>query len=162
MNAIRRSEDNDLIDATHVDPELISGQATQTAVRSEAEQENLLRNSKIAKWLTVILTATLLILWPFPMFGNGYVFSKNFFTGWVIVGIIWVFSAFVCVGIYPVWEGRESMGRVIKAILSDITGKRHPGVYQINGVNIETVESEVPKSTSMVTKEPDATNSELI
>ena len=26
-----------------------------------------------------------------PMFGSAYVFSKPFFTGWVVVGILWIF-----------------------------------------------------------------------
>jgi hypothetical protein len=162
MNDIRRGEDDDLIDSAHADPELIPGLAIQTASHSDAEQEKLLRNSKVAKWLTGIMTVALLILWPFPMFGSGYVFSKKFFTGWVVVGIVWVVSAFGCVGIYPVWEGRMSIGRVIKAITSDITGKRPPGVYHINGVSVDTVESDAQKPSGMATEKAEAMKSKRI
>lgn len=60
------------------------------------------------------------------MFGSRYIFSEKFFTGWVVVGIIWIFNALACVGIFPVWEGRISIGHVIRAIFLDITGKKRP------------------------------------
>jgi membrane protein YdbS with pleckstrin-like domain len=95
MKCISKGNDHDLAEAAQIDPELIPGQATET---------KLLKTSKVAKWMTGILTAALLILWPFPMFGSGYIFSKEFFTGWVVIGVIWVFAVFICVGIYPVWR----------------------------------------------------------
>jgi urea-proton symporter len=56
-----------------------------------------------------------------PMYGTGYIFSKPFFTGWVTVGIIWIFCSFICVGLYPIWESRATLTRVLGGIL---TGKR--------------------------------------
>lgn len=54
------------------------------------------------------------------MYGSGYIFSKPFFTGWVTVGIIWIFCSFICVGLYPVWESRATLTRVLRGI---VTGK---------------------------------------
>lgn len=155
MKCIRRGEDDDLIDAAHLDPELVRDRATQTEEEFEAEQAKLLRNSKIAKWLTCFLTAALLVLWPFPMFGSGYIFSKEFFTGWVVIGIIWVFVAFIIVGIYPVWEGRNDIGHNLKEIFLDITGKRRSRGMSIDGVNAGNGEPHTPKDMAIFTEGKD-------
>ncbi|RVD88375.1 uncharacterized protein DFL_002562 [Arthrobotrys flagrans] len=89
----------------------------------EAQQKLLKRKSLIAKVVASSLTICLLLLWPIPMYGSRYVFSEKFFTGWVIVGIIWAFVALGITGIYPLWEGRESMARVGKGFIMTITGK---------------------------------------
>ena len=90
---------------------------------AQAESKALHRASVIAKSLTALLTICLLILWPMPMYGSGYVFSKKFFTGWVVVGILWLFCSAFCVGLYPLWEGRASMAHTFKSIVRDLSGK---------------------------------------
>ncbi len=67
-----------------------------------------------------------LVVWPMPMYGSGYIFSKPFFTGWVTVGIIWIFCSLGAVGLFPVFEGRKTLFATFKYIYQDITGKRHP------------------------------------
>lgn len=42
------------------------------------------------------------ILVPFTLFGTGYVYSKSFFTGWVVVSFIWVWTSVVICVVYPV------------------------------------------------------------
>lgn len=88
MAAIRRGDDHDLADEAHVDPELVLGKTNRSAAEEAEEQHKLFRASRIAKMMTVVLTLALLILWPMPMYGTGYIFSKKFFTGRV-VGIMW-------------------------------------------------------------------------
>ncbi len=61
-----------------------------------------------------------------PLYGTGYIFSKKFFTGWVTVGIIWIFCSFIGVGLFPVFESRKTLGRTVKNIFLDVTGKSHP------------------------------------
>lgn len=60
-----------------------------------------------------------------PLYGTKYIFSKQFFTGWVVVGIIWIFFTFIAVVIYPAWESRETLTRVLRLIF---TGKHPKGV----------------------------------
>lgn len=60
-----------------------------------------------------------------PMYGSGYIFSKPFFTGWVTIGIIWIFGSFIGVGLFPVWESRATLTRTCKYIWKDLTGKSH-------------------------------------
>jgi hypothetical protein len=129
MKAIRKADDTDLAAAAHMDPELVRGISQQSNHEEEMEQRQLSRSAKIARTLTVVLTLCLLILWPMPMYGSGYIFSKPFFTGWVSVGILWLFCSSVCVGIYPLWEGRKTSGHTIKAIFLDIAGKRKPALH---------------------------------
>lgn len=38
--------------------------------------------------LTTAMALCFLMLWPIPV---SYIFSKQFFTGWVVVGILWLF-----------------------------------------------------------------------
>ncbi|QSZ37623.1 hypothetical protein DSL72_008722 [Monilinia vaccinii-corymbosi] len=140
MAEIRKGDDHDLADAADVDLELVPGEWRTSAVDEALEQTKLLRASKIAKGMTVILTLALLILWPMPMYGSGYVFSEKFFTGWVVVGIIWLIGSTLAVGVFPVFEGRHSLARTAKAIYLDITGKQHPSRHHrpeatyVNGV----------------------------
>ncbi|EPS43878.1 hypothetical protein H072_2174 [Dactylellina haptotyla CBS 200.50] len=89
----------------------------------EEQQKMLKRKSLIAKVLASGLTICLLLLWPIPMYGSKYVFSKSFFEGWVVVGIIWAFVALGITGVYPLWEGRKSMARVGEGFVLAITGK---------------------------------------
>lgn len=113
MLDIRRADDHDIIDSD-----------LETAVDSRAEvergQAELLRAGKIARWSTLIMTIALLVVWPIPMFGSRYIFSKPFFTGWVCIGLLWILLSFCAVSLYPIWEGRGTLTGVTKAIL---TGK---------------------------------------
>jgi urea-proton symporter len=58
------------------------------------------------------------------MYGSGYVFSKSFFTGWVVVGIMWLFFSSFCVGLFPLWQGRKTAVHTVKSMFLDATGKR--------------------------------------
>lgn len=42
------------------------------------------------------------ILVPFTLFGTSYVYSKSFFTGWVVVSFIWVWTSVMICVVYPV------------------------------------------------------------
>jgi urea-proton symporter len=129
MKLIRKGDDSDLAAAAHVDLELVPGESRHSEQEERAEQHKLQRAAKIARWTTLFLTLALLILWPMPMFGSGYIFSKGFFTGWVAIGILWLFCSSFCVAVYPLWEGRHTSSRTIKAIFLDITGKKKPVVH---------------------------------
>ena len=41
------------------------------------------------------------------MYGTAYMFSRKFFTGWVIVSLLWAFFSFFSVTIFPIIEGRH-------------------------------------------------------
>ena len=123
MALIRLTDDSAIAASAHTDLELIPGQTGPSTIDNEKEQAQLARSSIIAKSLTGIMTLALLILWPMPMYGTGYIFSKKFFTGWVSVGILWLGCSAVCVGVYPLWEGSHSCANTAKGIWRDLTGK---------------------------------------
>ncbi|KAL8407513.1 hypothetical protein RB594_006365 [Gaeumannomyces avenae] len=124
MMAIRRADDHDVTDAAGVDIETVPGGHVETTDEFEEEQRKLVRAGKISKTMTIVLTLAFLVLWPMPMYGSGYVFSKPFFTGWVTVGIIWIFGSLGAVGLFPIWEGRKTLANTFRFICSDATGKK--------------------------------------
>ena len=122
MAAIKRGDDSDLSAAAHVDLELVPGQV-QHSDEDQKERENLLRASKIARWLCLFLTISLLVLWPMPMYGSSYVFSCGFFGGCISIGILWLFCSAAIVVIYPLWEGRATSARVFRMMFKELSGK---------------------------------------
>ncbi|KAI1766737.1 Na+/solute symporter [Hypoxylon sp. FL1150] len=154
MMEIRRGDDKDLAATAGVDLETTAGGHVETANEMSDEQTKLLRASKISKWTTVGLTLAFLLLWPFPMYGSSYVFSKPFFTGWVTVGIIWIFCSLGAVGLFPVFEGRVTLARTFSAIVMDLTGRRH--VKAIRAEDGEPIYGEGVSgpATRTVSKEP--------
>lgn len=131
MAQIRLANDLDLVS----DPELLPSPSPSSLLPSSDpnppltdDQAKLTRASIIAKALTASMTLALLILWPMPLYGSGYVFSKRFFTGWVVVGILWLFGSAFCVGLYPLWEGRQSMAHTFRGIMRDLKGRKGASV----------------------------------
>lgn len=124
MKSIRRGDDSDVSAETNIDLELVPGATSPPNVVGPDEQARLKHASNIAKGTTAGLTLVLLILWPIPLYTSGYVFSKPFFTGWVVAGFIWLFCSFCCVGLFPLWQGRESYIAVFRAIKLDFSASR--------------------------------------
>jgi urea-proton symporter len=75
------------------------------------------RLATIFCWLYFLIA---LILVPFTLFGINYVFSKPFFTGWVVVSFIWVWvSMCICV-VYPVVESTGALRQIVKGVMADL------------------------------------------
>lgn len=147
MLAIRLGDDKEVAEENNVDLESIPAHYTATQIMTDSpafieEQKMLTKNVRIAGGLTVFLAIAFLVLWPMPMFGSSYVFSKPFFTGWVVVGIIWIFFTTAAVGVYPLWEGRKSIARVFGLASGDLRGRRHP-VLQGEGGSSDNSSQEV-------------------
>ena len=62
-----------------------------------AERTFMQRQSVVAGIASVVLFLGVWIIWPFGMYGSRYVFSKPFFTGWIIVMFIWAFATLIFV-----------------------------------------------------------------
>jgi len=77
MAAIRLGNDEDIAEAADTDLELIPGASGLSPEEAALEQKKLHRASAIAKSLTGFMTICLLILWPMPLYGSGYIFSKK-------------------------------------------------------------------------------------
>lgn len=138
----RVDEDEEIMEATEKRPKSstdletvhpiksqISMVASELAVLKEKELESeaavLKRSFKIGSYICIGLTLCFVILWPMPMYGSKYIFSKKFFTGWVVVLIIWIFfSAFIVI-IAPLWEGRDALFITFRGIYWDLTGQTY-------------------------------------
>jgi hypothetical protein len=114
-----------------VSPQIDAVQA-EKLVNTQEEIDSMNKSSRFAKISSVTLSLILFVLWPLPMFFSKYVFSKSFFTGWVVVSIIWVFISTIAVGIYPVYEARHTIASIFREIYRDITGKRVPNLPTVN------------------------------
>ncbi|KAI9835472.1 MAG: hypothetical protein M1819_002390 [Sarea resinae] len=137
MKEIQRGDDSDVAAANHVELELVPGSSGTDDDETRMEEAKLFRASRIAKIITAIMTISFLVLWPMPMYGTGYIFSKQFFTGWVVVGIIWLFGSSFAVGLYPLWEGRKSMVHTFKSIILEVSGKMRGPIQGSDGESEE-------------------------
>ncbi|GKT47710.1 urea amidolyase [Colletotrichum spaethianum] len=126
MLNIRQGDDHDLADGADMDVENIPEEQTQ-AFSDPDEKTKLDKAAKTARWLTVGVTLVLLILWPMPLYGSGYVFGKSFFTGWVVVGITWLFASVIMVVFLPIFESRSTVVRTTRMMLKDMFGMRGKG-----------------------------------
>ncbi|KAF3025949.1 hypothetical protein E8E14_014964 [Neopestalotiopsis sp. 37M] len=76
----------------------------------------LARASRNAKIVSAVMVIIFLIIIPFSLYGSGYVFSRNFFTGWTVVVFIWSFVAAGIIWFLPLWQARETWVGVIRGI----------------------------------------------
>ncbi|CAM4834894.1 unnamed protein product [Rotaria magnacalcarata] len=84
----------------------------------------LTKNLKFARILAFLLTICLTVIWPWPMYGSSYIFTKPFFTTWVVCGIVWMLFSFCVVGIYPLVENHKVIMTVCKKIYIDLAKSR--------------------------------------
>ncbi|KAK0124215.1 hypothetical protein ONS95_009193 [Cadophora gregata] len=83
------------------------------------DPERLKKAAYVARGITVFLFLALFIIWPLTLYGTAYKFSRKFFTGWVIVSLLWAFFSFFSVTIYPIIEGRH----LLLSWAKDLVGK---------------------------------------
>ena len=80
------------------------------------------KGERLATIANAIFLAAAILLVPFSLFGTHYVFSKAFFTGWIVVSFIWVWvSAGICV-VWPVVESRAALRDIGAGIVADLKG----------------------------------------
>ncbi|ATZ53699.1 hypothetical protein BCIN_09g04900 [Botrytis cinerea B05.10] len=70
---------------------------------------------KIASVFFVVNVLVTIVLWPIPLYRD-WIFTKSFFSGWIVMAIIWHFFAILAVVIYPVWDGRLEIVTVLKGM----------------------------------------------
>eukprot|EP00882_Tetradesmus_deserticola_P003386 GHRQ01003582.1.p1 GENE.GHRQ01003582.1~~GHRQ01003582.1.p1 ORF type:complete len:665 (+),score=225.71 GHRQ01003582.1:267-2261(+) len=77
-------------------------------------------------WMTGgVLTLVLVIAWPLLALPAG-VFSKAYFTMWIVIALTWGFAA-MCVCLFMPWyESRRHVGRIFKGIFSGEVFKAKP------------------------------------
>lgn len=77
---------------------------------------------KIASIYFVVNVLVTIVLWPLPLYRD-WIFTESFFGGWVTMAIIWHFAAIAAVIVYPVWDGRFEIERVVKGLMGEFRNK---------------------------------------
>lgn len=99
---------------------------------SDAEERYMKKMSLVAGVTGLVLFVAVWLLWPFIMYGANYELSKPFFTGWVVVAIIWAFVALLIFTFLPLWEGRRLIAKIVDGVISGkkeaIDGEREHAV----------------------------------
>jgi hypothetical protein len=93
-------------------------------LEEQDDPQTLRRAFKLACISAFLLTFILDFLLPMPMFFSEYIFSKGFFTGWIVVSFIWVFCSSAISCLLPIWETRHSFGALFKKIGADFGKKK--------------------------------------
>lgn len=86
------------------------------------DEETLCQLRRWYKFSLIFLFAIILItfvVWPLPLYRN-YIFTKEFFSGWATVAIFWQFFALFAVVIYPIYDGRHEIAKVIRGIYATL------------------------------------------
>lgn len=105
------------------------GDTTEAKEVAAIENDERFQDKYLKKWLiiagvlTTIIFVVFMLIWPLSLYRD-YVFTKSFFTGWIVVSGIWSFLAFFAVGIYPLVEGFPAIRLVFKGIIAYLQGQR--------------------------------------
>ncbi|KAK1083594.1 hypothetical protein LTR48_006156 [Friedmanniomyces endolithicus] len=98
------------------------------------EQDLDLRRGKVkAMAIAAVLCLIFVILWPMPMYGTNYIFSRGFFKFWVALTFLWAFGAAFTITIMPLVQGRKTIRLFFTTM---IFGKTPPQTAALEGVNV--------------------------
>jgi uncharacterized membrane protein len=70
----------------------------------EMTEEEFQKYSKLSITAGLVLTFLLVLIWPIPMYATDYVFSKGFFTFWIVLCCIWATVAAITIIFLPLWD----------------------------------------------------------
>jgi hypothetical protein len=79
---------------------------------------------KLACIASFVLPFIMDFLIPIPMFLSHYIFSKEFFTAWVVISFIWVFGSSLISVVLPIWETRGFFAMLFREVSGDIGRRR--------------------------------------
>ncbi|KAJ0415136.1 Sodium:solute symporter family-domain-containing protein [Aspergillus carlsbadensis] len=90
----------------------------------EEERAELLKARNIALGAALFIAISMTILWPIPMYGTGYIFSKGFFTGWIVFTFIWGFFGAITITCFPLWQSRREITAFLGAVVGGLSGRK--------------------------------------
>ncbi|KAL1303090.1 hypothetical protein AAFC00_006533 [Neodothiora populina] len=73
---------------------------------------------KLACIASFVLTFIMDFLIPMPMFFSHYIFSEGFFTAWVVISFLWVFTSTAISVILPIVETLGFFKKFVKEVMS--------------------------------------------
>lgn len=90
----------------------------------ESSQQDLKRWGRIAAFWSLATFLGHWVLWPLPMYASKYIFSKAFYSAWLIIAIIWLWGTLFVARLYPLIDGRDQILAVFKGITGAKIDKR--------------------------------------
>ncbi|THX18516.1 Na+/solute symporter [Aureobasidium pullulans] len=87
------------LEETHISPE---------------EDRVMVRARNIAALGGLGVLLCLCVLFPMPMVGTSYIFSKGFFRFWVVFTFLWAMISASIITLLPIWQGRRNLLRFAK------------------------------------------------
>ncbi|CAK7897347.1 urea active transporter [[Candida] anglica] len=78
---------------------------------------------KLAYGSTIFTLLLTWVVWPLPLYRD-YIWSRPFFIGWTAVSVVWIYLAFLVVGVYPLWDGRHELAKVFRGVWNDYLVKK--------------------------------------
>lgn len=119
--------------------------ANETEIAAMTANKDELKSLKISSWIGMGLCfaffVILFFIVPFSFYGQKYIFSKKFFTGWISVMIMWLLLAFSYIAIYPIYESWEQILYVTKRALGKSSS--------LPGSEIEVLDSGSERQTDL-------------
>ncbi|KAF4126263.1 LOW QUALITY PROTEIN: urea-proton symporter [Geosmithia morbida] len=118
--------------------------ATQE-VRADESPERVKYMRRMSRWAVFWAVLTVIghiLLWPLPMYGAKMVFSKSFFTAWIVISLVYLWFTLLVSNVYPLVDGGA---KKIYFILSGRTSEGKP-----SGGSSETSDVESPKTDAEV------------
>jgi urea-proton symporter len=79
---------------------------------------------RLALIALIVGTLGFMIVLPFSLYGTGYVFSKGFFYGYVIVAFIWAWTSFIICVLMPLWESWGDIWYIVGAVCRDLRRRK--------------------------------------
>jgi hypothetical protein len=75
---------------------------------------------RLAQGASIVFILIAVILVPFTLFGTSYVYSKQFFTGWIVVSLIWIWASVIICVVYPVVESAGALKDISRGLWMDM------------------------------------------
>lgn len=72
---------------------------------------------RVATWMSIAVALCFIIVFPMPMYGTRYVFSRRFFRFWVVWTFAWAWVACLIILFLPIWQGRRSLALLSRKLL---------------------------------------------
>lgn len=142
---IKQADDSEF-DEAHGLTNVLSGEELTELVISKEQEEDarMIRKRNIGFVIVTIFVLFFLILFPIPLYGTHFIFTKTFFRGYIVVTFLWVFFSIGIVTVYPVWESRDGIVTLFKKIFHKETSSKlySDEVYAIASNNVEQTNSD--------------------
>lgn len=131
-----KQDDNTEYDKEHgLTNVLSSTEATKLVLEERIKYDKDLRlHSKIGLGFTILFVLFFLILFPIPLYGSKYIFSKSFFRGYTVVMFIWGFTAAFIIIVLPIYKGRRSLIRLFRLVILRQGEKPEGDIYFVKSI----------------------------